>query len=311
MNPLTHGTMPAGWVKPDSSEDLSNEQIIWRHELTEGIWNKKTVQGQLITNKRIVLNDNAMIFLKDLSSATALNSHRETKGQGARLYARQTGVSYGNTKYSGSTFGDVVFMDNNGQQITFNNVPDPAGVVRLVKATSKSIIENLKVTYRAPKPISEVVDTNVIIEGRSQESGSYGSQEEEWFDCSPEKIKFANENMIKDGTYNDNSPRCPKDGFMSPNSLQFCTICGTKLVVPRMGEATSPTIQKMMDEHPDRASYCPNDGTIHVAGWMRFCGACGGTLIPVPKESASGCGKCGKINSRGSKFCNDCGYILR
>lgn len=321
MNPLTHGTMPAGWKAPQ--DDLANEVTIWQNEIQEGWWNKKTVQAQVITNKRIILNVSSVILLQDLVSVTSLNSHRETKGQGARVYARGTGMSYGNSKYSGSTYGDVVFVDNRSNQITFNNVPDPSGVVRLVKSTSKGLIDMMK---KKPKP--ELYNENNYYEDQDNKfTGGRIHESEHPYEASPssplvrhnefititaEQIQKLNESRLKSGEVTSNTPRCPKDGMLHYNSCAFCCICGTKLV-RKIGEMTNLPVS---DGVP--VSYCPKDGMVHYSEMMKYCGLCGGELkFPDPNtpdvisNNTKKCGKCDHNNASGSSFCNSCGFTLR
>ena len=309
MNPLTHGTLPAGWKAPQ--DDLANEVTIWQNEIQEGWFNKRTVQAQVITNKRIILDVSSVILLQDLVSVTSINSHRETKGQGARLYARGTGMSYGTSKYSGSTYGDIMFIDNHSNQITFNNVPDPSGVVRLVKSTSKGLVDMMK---KNPPPQAQHTDyyqdqDNKFTGGRIDESEhpyeATPYDPEDWFDGSPEKIKLLNERLLATGVYTANQSRCPKDQLLNPGILRFCILCGTKLIVQR-----TPEEEKEINEHPERCSYCPRDGAIQMSKWMRYCGLCGTEMIPIQKESLNIC-KCGVKNSSGARFCNSCGFTLR
>ena len=87
--------MPADWVY-DESEDISNELTIWR----DGI--------QRITDKRIILDDKAMLFLKDIEDVVSFDKQ-------------------------------VMFMSRKNN-IVFNNVPSPEGIVALTKKLiSKSL----------------------------------------------------------------------------------------------------------------------------------------------------------------------------
>ena len=114
------------------------EETLWRHDIKKGWLHKKVVYSYLITNKRIV-SGSQVLNLDDVSDCVSVNEERfygggvnsvgtHTRGPNARL------SSY---RGRGRVIGDVIFTSHSNQDTIFHDVPDPDGVVRLVKTLMK------------------------------------------------------------------------------------------------------------------------------------------------------------------------------
>ena len=79
-----------------------------------------------------------------------MNQHRESQSQGPRLYTynRGFGTSYGYSRFSGKTIGDVVLMYGGQPVIIFKQITDPHGVCRLAKTARRSFIAAAKAAVR-------------------------------------------------------------------------------------------------------------------------------------------------------------------
>lgn len=55
--------------------NLGKEEILWRNQVTEGIFKKRVVETQVITNHRIRQNDSGVMF-KDIDDVVVMNQHR-------------------------------------------------------------------------------------------------------------------------------------------------------------------------------------------------------------------------------------------
>ncbi|HET7284845.1 MAG TPA: zinc ribbon domain-containing protein [Nitrososphaeraceae archaeon] len=125
------------------------EQTIWHNEITKGIFHKKVVEVQLITNYR-VLRDNFGISLQDLDDIVVMNQRRISSSQYTGTYmGRYTRVGFGNSTSRSITVGDVVFMYHGSPYIRFSQISDPNGVARLAKAARKRILQAAKSIQKA------------------------------------------------------------------------------------------------------------------------------------------------------------------
>ena len=73
-----------------------------------------------------------------------MNSHRESQSQGQRYNVRGFGASYGTSRSTGKTIGDIVFMYRGQPVIVFKQISDPSGVCRLAKTAKRSFVTAMK-----------------------------------------------------------------------------------------------------------------------------------------------------------------------
>lgn len=119
---------------------MSYENVIWSDKREEGIFNRHVVETQLITTRKVQQN-NTSYDLADIDEIIVINSHREARGQGMRIRG-YGGVSYGTGSSRGITVGDIAFICQGQPVITFHQIPDPVGIVRLAKAAKKNAVKN-------------------------------------------------------------------------------------------------------------------------------------------------------------------------
>ena len=138
--------MPQGWKpnQPSSTNfNLGPEQVIWKNDVMTGIIHRKVAETQVITNLRVLQNDRA-VSLADLDDIIVMNSHRESQSQGQRYNVRGFGASYGTSRSTGKTIGDIVFMYRGQPVIVFKQIPDPSGICRLAKTAKRSFVTAMK-----------------------------------------------------------------------------------------------------------------------------------------------------------------------
>jgi hypothetical protein len=86
-------TLPAGWTPAgrtptNEQATLGNEQTLWKNQLTEGIFKKRVVEVQTITNYRVVKNDWSVMF-RDIDDVVVMNQNRVSQ-------SNYMGTYYGN-----------------------------------------------------------------------------------------------------------------------------------------------------------------------------------------------------------------------
>jgi hypothetical protein len=123
---------------------LEEESIIWNNLTTEGIINKKATWLEIITNQRILqysfqkhaANHVALDVLED---AVVMNQRRISQSISSGSYGRSKYhiAGTGSSRSTGITISDIVFISQGGPIITFHQVQDPRGLVKLVKSISK------------------------------------------------------------------------------------------------------------------------------------------------------------------------------
>jgi hypothetical protein len=65
-------TMPAGWKPTSEQAALGIEETLWRNQKTQGIFKKRVVEVQTITNYRVLRNDKGIMF-KDIDDVVVMN----------------------------------------------------------------------------------------------------------------------------------------------------------------------------------------------------------------------------------------------
>jgi hypothetical protein len=123
---------------------LEGESIIWSNLQTEGTIKKRATWLGVVTNYRIlqysvkqhVANYVSFPALEDI---VVMNQRRVSQSTGYGSYGRSryhiAGTS--GSRSTGITIGDIVFISQGRPFITFNQIQDPRGLVKLVKSISK------------------------------------------------------------------------------------------------------------------------------------------------------------------------------
>jgi hypothetical protein len=123
---------------------LEGESIIWSNLQTEGTIKKRATWLEVVTNYRILqysLQRHAAnyVSLAALEDIVVMNQRRVSQSTGYGSYGRSryhiAGTS--GSRSTGITIGDIVFISQGRPFITFNQIQDPRGLVKLVKSISK------------------------------------------------------------------------------------------------------------------------------------------------------------------------------
>jgi ribosomal protein L40E len=213
-------TMPAGWKQPDHVNVLGGEEVLWRNEITKGIFKKTVIEVQVITNYRVIKNDFG-IMLKDVNDITIMNQHRVSQSEHMGVYSgRYARFGMGNSTSRSKTIGDVVFMIDGRPIIVFGQIADPHGVARLAKSSRKQILQRIKEiekeNYKSQREMEKTtkqktVSRKGIICGQCNHNN-------------PQRAKFCNSCGSKlEQLY------CYKCGAINPPNSAYCNECGNNL----------------------------------------------------------------------------------
>ena len=123
---------------------LEGESIVWHNVLTEGTINKHATWLDVITNQRIFeysfqQHEANAIALSALEDVIVMNQKRISQSNRSGGYGRSKYhiAGTGTSSSTGVTIGNVVFVSQGKPIITFYNIQDPRGLVKLVKSISK------------------------------------------------------------------------------------------------------------------------------------------------------------------------------
>lgn len=124
---------------PKDEDPEEQEETLWRHDIKKGWIRKKVVYSYLITDKQVV-SGSQVHNLDDVSDCAAMNEERVHGGSVNRVgtYTKGTNVRLSSYRGRGLVIGDVIFTSQSNPDIIFHDVPDPDGVVRLVKSLIKA-----------------------------------------------------------------------------------------------------------------------------------------------------------------------------
>lgn len=125
---------------------LSDEQVLWLHEETKGIFKKEKVRTWAITNLRAYVYDHTNqkqhIAGIAITDTVVMNTYRKSSGSrigtftgaGGRIFA---GVGVSSSESQSQTYGDLVFLFKGGEILRFPGISDPHGVKKLVDTLKK------------------------------------------------------------------------------------------------------------------------------------------------------------------------------
>jgi hypothetical protein len=132
-------------IIPMNNDAEEQEETLWRHDIKKGWIRKKVVYSYLISNKRVV-SGTKVLNLDDVSNCVSANEERFYGGGANKVGTRTRGVNARLSSYRGRgrVIGDVIFTSPSSQDIIFHDVPDPDGLVRLVKSIMKARKERRK-----------------------------------------------------------------------------------------------------------------------------------------------------------------------
>lgn len=127
-----------------------SEELIWSYIKTDDIINKQIRWLEALTNYRAFTYDFAThrctsVTHDQVEDVIVTNSRRESNsnyyGTISGKYAR---TSVGQSKTTSRTIGDVVFIKAGQPFLKFAQITDPSSIVKLAKASRKSILTLLK-----------------------------------------------------------------------------------------------------------------------------------------------------------------------
>lgn len=195
-----------------------DEDILWFFIRNEGVINKHTIAIVALTNFRVFIysfetHECGRVLLPAVDDVIVTNQHRESQSQNVGVFTGRgrggfAGVYSGSSSGSSHTIGDVVFMSEGKEIVTFHQVSDPHGVARLAKAAMKQL-------KLVDKPKAEEKQQN------KQESTELICAK-----CNtvnPSTAKFCN----SCGTKLDS--KCEKCGHINVAGASFCNECGFAL----------------------------------------------------------------------------------
>lgn len=127
------------------------ERVLWHNEVTEGLFKKRIVEIQKITNYRVYQNSD-YITLSELDDILIVNHYRVSQSDYSS-FSSGTGFSteFGTSKSRSKTVGDLVFIYRGTPRIIFKQIPDPQGTARLAKAARKRVIADMKTAEKISK----------------------------------------------------------------------------------------------------------------------------------------------------------------
>ena len=221
-------SIPPGWT-PSSLPNFGQEQPIWKNEVMTGIINRRVVETQIITNFRVLQNNNS-ISLSELHDIIVMNSHRESERSG--YYYRH--MSYGTGR--GRTIGDVVFMKGGQPLIIFKQIQDPTGVCRLAKTARRSLLSAIKQAQKEEAKLrkeQEKESRNYVVRKSKRQQSRYSD--------SNNLVQVASSSKIT----------CIKCGNSNPTNSNFCVKCGNTLI---------SNCSKCGSNNPSGSAFCNNCG---------------------------------------------------
>ena len=131
----------------------AGEQVIWSHNVEQGVVHKETAQKWFITNMRAMKQfpptdtDPQEKFTAvgwlDLTDSVVLNLVHKSRGSRVGVFAGAYaghvlgGSGAGFSSGTSMTFGDVVFLHNGLEVLRFQGISDPAEVNNLVRTLKK------------------------------------------------------------------------------------------------------------------------------------------------------------------------------
>jgi hypothetical protein len=91
-----------------------DEQSLYRYNVEQGIFRKKTIASYFVTNDRIMtvigVDDNPQIALENISDVVAINTHREYEGGYRGISTSYRGIQYSTGGQRGKSVSYILFI---------------------------------------------------------------------------------------------------------------------------------------------------------------------------------------------------------
>lgn len=199
--------------------------MLWSYEYSSGIFKKKLVAIEAITNFRVFTynfeNDilTGLLYMNSIDDVIVENRRRRSSSDRVGTFAGSYrkgnfgGVSYSHSEGTSRSVGDLRFMKNGETYMIFRYVSDPSAIQRLIKSIQKQMF-----------PKKEIEEFIRLEKEKNR----------------PELPKTS------DGGF------CDKCNSTNPPDARFCLSCGNKMI---------PICLKCKKVNPKEASFCGNCGS--------------------------------------------------
>jgi len=114
--------------------------------------------------------------------------------------------------------------------------------------------------------------------------------------------------------------KCPKCSAVNPDDVQYCSTCGSSLLMPtaplvahpsRIERTSAPSVAPRTEQTKlptgVAPTVCPSCGRENDND-AKFCDACGTDLSPEGRGTR--CRDCGTLNTSGGEYCERCGAAM-
>jgi hypothetical protein len=138
------------FAKLSPTSIATDEQILYRWNITKGTFRTRVITSYFVTNYRIVtvfqLENNPQIMLENISDVVAINTHREYEGgyRGTTVGSKGLRYTVGGQRGKSVSYGDIIISSPTEQDHTWYKIRDYNSVIRLIKSLRKTRIEKIK-----------------------------------------------------------------------------------------------------------------------------------------------------------------------
>jgi hypothetical protein len=316
------------------------EELLWSYVGEQGVFNKKARNLMVVTNFRAYVyhfeeHDWGNVLISTLDDVLVMNSHRQSSSHrmGSFHSTGRMGMRIGTHSSMGSgrsqTMGDVHFMKDGETIVTFGNVSDPHGIVKLVKSIQKQVTIRDKVDETKSLMDNTYVDNRTLL----KISGLYlqGNEQEAVKICDdalkvhPDdegifKIKLAH--LVDNANWKQMVVDSRNMLALKEHEPAFEYLMMGLIKLDKTNDAIDE-LQRSLELFPENTmlldfkkqlddfeannlldnKICPKCKKENESN-SKFCNTCG-------EKFTEGCEKCGNVNPKDSKFCNTCGLELK
>ena len=314
------------------------EEILWSYIGEQGVFNKKARIVMALTNFRAYVYsfddyDIGNIMISNVDDVLVMNSHRESSSHrmGSFHSTGRMGMRIGTHSSMGSsrsqTIGDVHFMQNGETIVTFGNVSDPHGIVKLAKSIQKQVTIRDKVDESVKIVEDSSADNRTLL--KILELGKQGDYDEciqicdEVLEKDPDEYVFnIKASMLSDLAKWKEMVIASRNILSRKDSEKGFEYLMTGLIKLDKTNDAINELHRGLELYPENTMLldfkkqlddfetnnlldnitCPKCKKENESD-SKFCNKCGAKFD-------EGCEKCGKVNPKNSKFCNGCGASL-
>jgi tetratricopeptide (TPR) repeat protein len=315
------------------------EEMLWNYIGEQGVFNKKARIVMALTNFRAFVYvfdeyDAGFLLTGAIHDVVVMNSHRQSSSHrmGSFHSTGRMGMRIGTHSSMGSsrsqTVGDVHFMHDGETIVTFGNVSDPHGIVKLSKSIQKQVTIRDKVDETKPLMENTYVDNRTLL--KISELYNQGNEQEAVKMCDdalkshPDdegifKIKLAY--CVDAGNWKQMVVDSRNMLLLKDHEPAFEHLMTGLIRLDKTNDAIDE-LHRGLELYPENTMLldfkkqlddfeannlldnitCPKCKKENESN-SKFCNKCGAKFD-------DGCEKCGNVNPKNSKFCNGCGASL-